>query len=472
MGYEDQITTLLAIVQRQAKQIEELTLRLDKVEKENYELRRQLNQDSSNSSKPPSSDSIFKKSSRPSRKKSKRKPGGQVGHKGHQLKKFEQVNYYEDHHLYECPHCQCKHLEVKDFRIRQVADIPLPTIEVTEHSVYAYQCQGCGTLVKSDLYEELKQEVQYGPRLKGLVNYLNVYQLIPYKRLTELIEALYGHKISQGSISNFNSVLSDKLESFTEQMKQTFIHSVPVMHSDETGCMVSKTLHWLHVYSDNKRTLLEGHSKRGRQAMNEIGILNHAKGTVVHDRFSSYNGYEQIEHALCNAHLLRDLKSVENEELNWPTQIKDLLLKAKQYKENNDLSIKRANRLQRKYESILREQRQHYQQIEKKLKLTQKGNLKRAPDHNLHRALWKYRKEILLFMYREDIPFDNNQGQRDLRMFKVKMKISNQFKNLEWMNVHARIRSFISTAQKQGANILENLTLAHQQPQTVIHLAV
>ena len=338
MNLEKRIAELLRKVEQQSEIISKLERRIAEVEAENRELRRRLNMYSGNSSKPPSSDSLFKRTERPSRKrKTKKKPGGQPGHTGYQLKKFAQVDYSIDHQVKQCPNCQSDALALKDLRFRQVADIPQPRLEITEHRLYAYQCKCCGSSVHSDLYNELKQEVQYGPRIKALVNYLNVYQLIPYKRLTALIEDLYGHKISQGSISNFNAALSDKLESFIDQLKRTLTQSVSIMHSDETGCMVSKTLHWLHVYSDKKRTLLQGHCNRGRQAMDHIGILNHAKGTVVHDRFTSYSGYEHIEHALCNAHLLRDLKSVENEELSWPGEIKNLLLRAKQYKENDDL---------------------------------------------------------------------------------------------------------------------------------------
>lgn len=465
----DSVTIIAEILMK----VEELTTRISELEKENAELRRRLNMDSGNSSKPPSSDSPFKRKDRlTKRNKTKRKPGGQLGHKGHQLKKFKKVDFYEDHQLTHCPHCDCEKLEVRDFRIRQVADIPNPRLEVTQHSVYAYKCCGCGQPVQSHLYEDLKQEVQYGPRIKALTNYLNVHQLIPYKRLTNLIGVLYGHRISQGSISNFNASLYKNLEAFEAQLKKSFTDSVAVLHSDETGCMVSQILHWIHVYSDNKKTLLKGHAKRGREAMDEIGILPESKATIVHDRWASYRGYEQIKHALCNAHLLRDLKSVESEKLSWPTEIKKLLLRAKAYKDKNDLPPKRAKRLQSKYEAILRQHRSYYQQFERKIKSDQKGKPKRSRDHNLYKAMWKYRKSILRFIHEPDVPFDNNQAERDLRMLKVKMKISNQFKTPQWMNVHARIRSFISTAQKQEVNLFRNLIKAHQNPLEVVHLAV
>ena len=476
MNLEDQIRNLTALVDRQNKQIEWLRNRVNDLEKENKELRVRLNQDSHNSSKPPSSDSIFRKSERPSRKnKNKRKPGGQSGHKGNKMTKFAIADFKQDHQLECCPCCQSKDIEVVKMLCKQVLDIPIPKIEVTEHQLYEYQCQKCGQQIRNPLANELKQEVQYGPNIKSLVNYLSVYQLIPYKRLTELIEVMCGHKISQGSISNFNKELSVKLTSFMAQLKTVFTNPDQVIHVDETGCMVSKVLHWMHVYSTKTKTLLQGHNKRGKQAMDHIGILDKAQGTVIHDRFCSYNSYNQLAHGLCNAHLIRELKSIEeNQQLKWSTDIKKLLLRAKDFKDNNQLSKARAKRLQDKYEALLREQRPYYKKIEKQLKGKQskRGRTKRSTDHNLFNALWKYRTQILKFMYNANVPFDNNQAERDLRMLKVKMKVSNQFKTDTWMNVHATIRSFISTAQKQNRNIIDCILQVHQNPVFASQLGV
>lgn len=218
MNLEDQIRKLVALVDRQNEEIELLRNRVKDLEKENMELRARLNQDSHNSSKPPSSDSIFKKSERPSRKdKNKRKPGGQSGHKGNKMTKFAIADFKVDHQLECCPCCQSKDIKVHKTLCKQVLDIPIPKIEVTEHLLYEYQCQKCGQQIRNPLANELKQEVQYGPNIKSLVNYLSVYQLIPYKRLTELIEVMCQHKISQGSISNFNKELSAHLSKINKR---------------------------------------------------------------------------------------------------------------------------------------------------------------------------------------------------------------------------------------------------------------
>lgn len=443
--------------------------------KENEELRRRLNLRSHNSSKPPSSDPLWERAQRPVKAKSKnRKRGGQLGHKGSNLKKFTQIDFLKEHTYDTCPYCQSNKLLLKGIKTRQVLDIPRPKMEVTEHRFYEYQCLNCCATILNDKIQDYKQSVQYGPNIKSFVNYLNVYQLLPYKRLVAMIKDLFGHKISQGSISNFNSELSTKLKGFIAELKNYFIQPDKVFHSDETGCMVGKQNYWLHVYCDQNKTLLQGHRSRGTKAMNEIGILDKAQGTVVHDRYMSYPSYKEVGHALCNAHILRDLKGVEeNAKCKWATQIKSILLKAKSYKTNDKLSSKRKARLQKEYENILRSQRKYYQTKEEELKLQHpKKRPKRSTDHNLYIALWKYKHEILKFMYHKEIPFDNNQAERDLRMFKVKMKISSLFQSPYWLEVNANIRSFISTIVKNEGNVLESIQQVYNDEMFAKNMAV
>jgi transposase len=184
----------------------------------------------------------------------------------------------------------------------------------------------------------------------------------------------------------------------------------------------------MHVYSDASNTLLEGHKNRGKQAMDEIGILPKAQGTIVNDRNTSYSGHTQAAHALCNAHILRELKSIEAQ-IPWAGEIKKCLLKAKYYKDSGALDDKKGKKLQTEYDDILRAQRHHYQKIEitLKRKKNKAGRIKRSTDHNLFYALKKKSHEVLKFMYLQEVPFDNNQAERDLWMLKVKMKNSNQF---------------------------------------------
>lgn len=468
MNTGDEIQLLLELVQQQAKRIQVL-------EEELRELKHRLNQDSSNSSKPPSSDPIFNRPSRIGRKKKTgNKPGGQKGHKGHKLKKYEQADFEKEYHLAQCPNCKEDQLEIVGKITRQVLDIPVPRIEATDHIFYSYSCKCCKEIFRHPKHRELNQQVQYGANIKSLVNYLNVYQIIPYKRLTQLLEVLYGHKISQGSISNFNREASLKLVSFISQLKQNLSAKSQVVNADETGCMVSKQLSWVHVYSNRTVTLLEGSEYRGKKAIDKIGILPQMQGTIIHDRFGSYFQYTNVKHGLCNAHILRDIKAAQiNNNMVWLENIKQILLRSKNTKDKGRLTKNSAKIWQTKFENILRNQRVYYQKQEELLrKKKPKGNLKRPPDHKLFIAFWKYRKEILLFLHDLEVPFDNNQAERDLRMLKVKMKVSNQFKSLDWLNVHASIRSFISTAQKQKLNLFQCLENLHRNPISAVHLTV
>lgn len=290
-----------------------LTVENEHLKAEIKELQSKMNQDSQNSSRPPSSDPLWKRAMRPSTSKGKnRKPGGQNGHKGHKLRKFEKVDHHVVHELSTCPECGCGDLIFEGKVNRQVIDIPEPKVEVTEHEIWKYTCSGCHSKVEGGRELGLNQEAQYGNRLKSLVSYLNVYQIVPYKRLTELINHLYGIQISQGTISNFNKELQSKLQGFKKATISKFQNEVPVLHSDETGCMVNKDLHWVHVYCTALTTFLFGHEKRGREAMDAIDILSQTEAIVMHDRYGSYFTYDTFDHGLCNAHILRELRAIKD----------------------------------------------------------------------------------------------------------------------------------------------------------------
>lgn len=214
-----------------------------------------------------------------------RKPGGQ---KGNKLKKFNHVDYLIEHRIDQCPTCQDTNLHEIASTTRQVLDIPPLKMEVTEHRFYKYQCACCGNICVNQKLKELSQVIQYGHRIKSLVTYLNVYQLIPYKRLVEMIQSVFKHKISQGSISNFTNEISDHLGGFISELKQGFTAKDQVVHSDETGIIVDGQLKWTHVYSNSQKTYLAIHDKRGCTAIDQIGILPNMKGILIHDRFKPY----------------------------------------------------------------------------------------------------------------------------------------------------------------------------------------
>lgn len=447
----------------------------DLLNSEVKDFRLKLDQDSHNSSKPPSSDPVWKRSSRKSVKSNKkRKPGGQKGHKGYKLKKIEQIDHRVIHKLTNCPECGSLDLKVKGKVSRQVIDIPEPVYEGTEHEMWKYECQCCHNKIEAGSEMGLSQVAQYGIRLKSLVSYLNVYHIIPYKRLSEIVDHLYGLPISQGTISNFNKELQGKLQPFKEAVKSKFQNEAKILHSDETGCMVNKKLHWTHVYSDSMKTLLFGHEKRGKVAMEAIEILSQTNATVIHDRFGSYLKFDTLEHGLCNAHILRELTAIKDDAPDsWPEKIQELLLSAKKKKEQKGLASRQITLYVNKFVSILRSQRLHYQKIENQIKReTKRGKPKRTKDHNLYLALWKYRNPVFKFITDPLVPFDNYQAERDLRMLKIKIKVSNQFKRKEWLIAFLDIRSYVSTAIKQNRDVFDSILMAYQNPALTAQLAV
>lgn len=449
----------------------ELIAIINKLFKRVEQLESQLKKNSNNSSKPPSSDPLWDRSSRKKKRSNfQRKPGGQKGHKGHNLKKYEQLDHVIEHRKELCPTCQSSSLHELGCKTRQILDIPPIKMEVTEHRFFEYQCSCCKNKCIDEKINQLTQAIQYGNRIKSLVSYLNVYQLIPYKRLVDLIQSLCNHKISQGSISNFSQQISDGLGDFIGQLKESFTENDQIVHSDETGVIVNGQLKWTHVYSTKQKTYLAIHDKRGHQAIDEIGILPMMEGTLIHDRFGPYFKYENVKHGLCNAHLLRNIKAAQ--ELShkpWLEEIQKILTRSNKSKNKNTLKKNSAKFWLNKFENILREQRQCYQNIDANLK-KETGN--RSLDHRLFNALWKHRHKILLFLEDLDVPFDNNQAERDLRMLKVKIKVSNIFKSNHWAQVHLNIRSYISTLQKNNMDILNGLNQIQMNPKFANHLAV
>jgi len=259
--------------------------------------------DSSNSSIPPSKDENRPKRTQSQRLKGNRKPGGQKGHKGSKLNMVVNPDRIIVHDIKTCGHCQSQLPEtLSQYESRQVFDLPPIAIEVTEHRAMVKKCERCGKNTKAPFPENLVQKAQYGNSIKAFTAYLQNYQMLPFSRCAELINDLTGHTLSKGSLSNFQQTCYDKLESYQQQIKTLLLCS-KVLHADETGIKVNGNNHWVHVISTRFLSFFGAHPKRGKEAMNEMGVLNQYRGTLIHDRFSSYFSY-QCDHGLCNAHIL------------------------------------------------------------------------------------------------------------------------------------------------------------------------
>ena len=289
------------------------------------------------------------------RGKTSKSQGGQKGHQGTNLEMVVTPDTTVIHNISQCDCCGnslAKSNETYD--TRQVFDLPPIKIEVTEHRAIKKICAICGTQNTAKFPEGVTQKTQYGNGLKSLCVYLQNYQMLPYARCKEFIADLTGHNLSTGSLSNFQKACVNRLEGYQQEVKKQLLQSC-ILHADETGIRLNGKNSWMHVISNKNISYFAHHLNRGRQAMDEIGLLALYKGILIHDRFSSYFGYG-CEHSLCNAHILRDLIYIEEAfNANWAKQIKKLLLHAKKRKERNpNLKASYYSKVFNKYVSLIR----------------------------------------------------------------------------------------------------------------------
>ena len=447
----DIILELREVVQRQEARIQTLE---DQVAK-----------NSRNSSKPPSSDGL-KKQARSLREKGKRQSGGQKGHKGKTLEMVSHPDHVVHHELAVCPTCQSdvSKLAVERIEKRQVFDIPDVRIEVTEHQGAVKVCPCCEQAVKARFPSGVERAVQYGKRLQAQATYLTMYQLLPLKRTCEVFGDFYGHTPSEavilGAIEQVHEQIQPTLRAVYQQLVAT-----DVLHHDETGMRVEGKLAWLHVNATEKLTYYAVHPKRGQVAMRAIGILPQFKGVSLHDGWTSYFQFNECTHALCNAHHLRELRFVEEQyQQGWASEMAQLLRDAKQEvtncpDERNALAPERIREYHQRYERVLQQGCKANPPLATLATPPPKkrGRKKQSPPKNLLDRLQKYQQATLAFISDFRIPFDNNLAERDVRMMKVKQKISGTFRTQHGADIFCEIRSYISTLRKQGQQVIQAL---------------
>lgn len=453
---------LFAIIAQQQQQIASLTQQVASLSQRISELEARLNTDSHNSNLPPSSDS-FKKKSRSLRKRGEKKRGAQPGHDPHSLRQVSNPDRVITHQVEKCVSCNAslKDVAASDCYARQVFDLPQVKMEVSEHRVEVKICPVCGVSCEAQFPEGVTNLTQYGETIKSLSVYLMNYQLLPYRRTREIMADFIGQPVAEGSLLLALEQCFEGLAQSDALIKQE-VGKACLAHFDETGFYVEAKRQWLHVASTSVLTYYSHHPKRGCKAMDEIGILPHFKGIAQHDALHCYLTYP-CEHALCNAHHLRELTYLEEEQrLRWAARMKQLLIEMKRSVEearfggNSSLSKTQIQEYESRYEKILnqgyRTERRKPAPISGK-----RGRKKQSKAKNLLDRLRRYRNETLRFMYDFRVPFDNNQAERDVRMMKVQQKISGSFRTNQGARIFCRIRSYISTMRKQGHNVLAAL---------------
>lgn len=451
------IRFLEATVQQQQTRIQQLEARV-------HELEARLSKNSSNSSKPPGSDGL-KKQPKSQRGKSGKKPGGQPGHIGKGLAQTENPNLIVSHAPSHCNGCGSNLSMVVGIcaEKRQTFDLPLPKVEVTEHRVEDKKCPCCGTTSRGLFPDDVRGPVQYGERVQALAAYFTRQHFMPVDRLSQMFEDIFGVRLSPGTCANVDNKLFQRLDTFEDSLK-SYLLAARVLHVDETGMRCEKKLHWVHVVSSQMATFYMMHPKRGQEAMDAAGILPNFLGIAVHDHWVPYFSYERIIHALCNAHHIRELTFLyEQEKEEWAKSMQDLLFHGKRtvekYAATGELSRDVVRQLERSYEQIIDQGLAYHAQLAP-LPAGKRGRLKQRDGKNLLDRLREKRNCVLQFMYNFAVPFTNNQGEQDIRMVKVKQKISGCFRTLSGGQIFCRIRGYISTARKQGWNVWDSLAEA------------
>lgn len=424
-------------------------------------LRDQLAKDSHNSSKPPSSDGPKKPRTQSQRQKGQRPIGGQPGHKGDTLKMVTTPDHVEVHPVTNCPHCQCdlSGIEAVGQEKRQVFDVPPVRLEVTEHQAEIKQCPDCGQHVKGAFPAQVSQPTQYGPRLKAQASYLNTYHFVPLERTAELLTDFYGQSPSEAGIIAANQLVHTQIQPTLVDIQQQLI-ATDVVHFDESGLRVAGQGHWLHVASTSELTHYHLHRKRGQEGMRAGGILPTFAGGAMHDHWASYLQFDQCVHYFCNAHHLRELQFVhEQYQQEWAADMAQLLRDIKAEVETTpapaiSLSPERLAHYAAAYDRILAAgMAANPPPPEPRPK--KRGRPKQSPPKNLLDRLEKHKSGVLAFMYDFSVPFDNNLAERDVRMIKVKQKVSGAFRTQAGAETFCAIRSYISTVRKQGHNVIE-----------------
>ena len=451
LGEEAVIELVLGLVEK----IQKLEARLEALEGKSKK-------NSSNSSKPPSGDGFGKKT-KSLRTKSQRETGGQIDHPGSTLEWSEEVDVVVEHKLEQCHKCgtTLANEPLQTIYARQVHDIPPIELKVTEHRVEVKNCPHCGIENRANFPSEATNVVQYGPKLKSMMVYLMEGQLLPSARTYEVLKDIVGVNVSEGTLFNTRSQCFEKLAPIERNIQSAIVES-EVVHFDETGMRVNGKLWWLHVACTNGLTYYFMHNKRGGEAIDEMGILPQFKGRAIHDGWKSYQAYN-CEHFLCNAHHLRELIFIwEQYQQAWAIQMLILLGSIKsQVHEARIISTPLATDVlqafETRYQTIIGQElaanpppSSHRRQ--------RAGRQKQSPARNLLIRLQTQRTSVLGFMYDFDFPFDNNQAERDVRMVKLKQKISGTFRAITGSQMFCRIRGYISTLRKQGFNVLDAFT--------------
>lgn len=438
---------------------EELFKRLQQALERIKDLEAQLNANSNNSSKPPSSDGPKKEPAIPRKKGGKR--GGKKGHKGGKLNFVANPDAVQVHGPTgncTCGQCLSEEQVVSDGKGRQVFDLPEKLLKVVEHQVGKVTCSGCGAVHKGAFPESVRAQTQYGMRIRAFITMLSVEQSLPVKRICEAIHSMTEQQINPATVQ---AILTQTYESLADETKaiQDKILEQRVAHADETGLRVAGRTYWGHVLSNKGWTHLFVHAKRGLDALKSTdSITLKFRGILVSDFWGTYLKLANLEgNARCCAHIIRELRAISERwpEKQWAVDISAVLMYLYTFSEQGTSTVE-----PERYKALSR----HYDRLvaqgiagEPAPKKSKNGRYKRTKAGNLLKRLKEKKTEVLRFATDLEVPFTNNLAERDIRPLKTKLKVSTSFRTFKGARIYARIKGFCSTVRKQGLNVFQSL---------------
>jgi transposase len=427
-----------------------------------------LAKNSNNSSKPPSSDGMKKtKRTRSLRKPSDKKSGAQDGHPGHRLEMVEKPDKVERYPVAQCCQCQAtlEKTTVKRIERRQEYELPSIRLFVTEHQVEVKCCPHCGTENRAEFPAGITQPTQYGSDFKALLVYLNQKQFIPLERVVEFCVDVLDQAVGEGTIVEACHKTSQFVEPVNERIKEYLIATDEAVHFDETGLRVEQSNHWVHSAGTERATNYHLDKKRGTVGIDNAGILPKRTGKCVHDDWAAYYTYQNADHGSCNTHHLREFAFLQE---RYPQDWEDAMVEHLLFIKKTVAKAVARGQPCLPPEQLMALETRYDELVQQGLALNptperlsgQRGKLKQSPPKNLLDRLRDHKMAVLAFMYDFKVPFDNNLAERDIRMVKLKQKISGCFRSEDGAKVFCSIRSYLSTARKNGLSAFEALKLA------------
>ena len=463
---QEHIERQQGVIEQQQRVIQGLQKQLSELAQQVQALQERVKQDSHNSHLPPSSDR-FHRQPKSLRTKSGKKPGGQVGHPGSSLMLWPTPDQVQVHAVEVCQHCQADLHQVQSLQVerRQVVDLPPKRVVVIEHQAQQKYCPRCQQISTATFPQNVRAPVQYGAALGAVGVSLVQQQWLPYERACEVIEDLLGPSMSVGTLQGLIERCAQQLAPIEQQIKAA-LSQAPVLHQDETGLSVAGKREWMHVSATEQLTFYAVHPKRGKAALDAIGILATFQGVSLHDGWRAYWQFG-CRHALCNVHHLRELTFLhEEQQQSWAGEMKEVLLDIKaavaqaRAQGRSHLHPLEVADWKARYRAVLAQGYQANPPPDPPAEAGKRGRRKQSKARNLLDRLSKQQDAVLRFWDDFAVPFDNSLAERDIRMVKVQQKVSGCFRSTAGAEAFCRIRGYLSTLRKQGLAVLTALEQA------------